>query len=231
MGGPVSSVSENCHEALATWPFPLDARPLPHDMTALWRTLLWLVCCGLAAGIGAGARAGDTTLTRPQAYERAAQLAALGAKLFADPSLSASGRMACATCHAPERAYGPPNALAVQLGGADMRTPGLRAVPSLKYLQVVPQFAEHYYESEDEGDDSVDNGPTGGLTWDGRVDRGRDQARIPLLSSFEMANADAAAVVAKVRQASYADALRQIFGPDFFDDADKAFAGVVEALE
>ena len=46
-----------------------------------------------------------------------------------------------------------------------------------------------YYESEDEGDDSVDNGPTGGLTWDGRVDRGRDQARMPLLSPLEMANA------------------------------------------
>jgi cytochrome c peroxidase len=207
------------------------ARRLPHDMIALWRTLLWLVCCGLLAGIGTGARAGDTVLTRPQAYERAAQLAALGAKLFADVSLSASGRMACATCHDADHAYGPPNALAVQLGGADMRMPGLRAVPSLKYLQVVPQFTEHYYESEDEGDDSVDNGPTGGLTWDGRVDRGRDQARIPLLSSFEMANVDAAAVAAKVRQASYADELRKIFGPDIFDDADKAFAGVVEALE
>ena len=71
--------------------------------------------------------------------------------------------------------------LAVQLGGKDMRQPGMRAVPSLKYLQVVPQFTEHYFESDDEGDDSIDNGPTGGLTWDGRVDRGRDQARIPLL--------------------------------------------------
>jgi cytochrome c peroxidase len=200
-------------------------------MIAPWQTLLSLVCCGLAAVIGAGARADEATLTRPRAYERAAQLAALGGKLFADPSLSASGRMACATCHDPDRAYGPPNALAVQLGGADMRTPGLRAVPSLKYLQVVPQFTEHYYESEDEGDDSVDNGPTGGLTWDGRVDRGRDQARIPLLSTFEMANTDAAAVVAKVRQTRYADALRRIFGTGIFDDTDEAFAGIAEALE
>ena len=32
-------------------------------------------------------------------------------------------------------------------------------------------------------------------------------------------------------QASYADELRKIFGPDIFDDGDKAFAGVVEALE
>ena len=139
----------------------------------------------------AGAQPSDTALTRPQAYARAAQLEALGRELFADPSLSASGRMACATCHDPQHAFGPPNALAVQLGGKDMQQPGLRAVPSLKYLQVVPQFTEHYFESDDEGDDSVDNGPTGGLTWDGRVDRGRDQARIPLLSPFEMANTDA----------------------------------------
>jgi len=95
----------------------------------------------------------------------------------------------------------------------------------------VPQFTEHYYESEDEGDDSIDNGPTGGLTWDGRVDRDRDQARIPLLSPLEMANADAGSLVGKVRQADYAGELRKIFGAAIFDDTDKAFAGVVEALE
>ena len=198
-------------------------------MRALGRILI--LCCTLLAGVSAGARAEDIALTRPQAYARAAQLTALGRTLFFDPSLSASGRMACATCHDPAHAYGPPNSLAVQLGGADMHQPGLRAVPSLKYLQVVPQFSEHYYESEDEGDDSVDNGPTGGLTWDGRVDRDRDQARIPLLSPFEMGNIDAAAVVVKARQASYADDLRKIYGTGVFDDTDRAFAAIVEALE
>ena len=68
------------------------------------------------------------------------------------------------------------------MGGPHLDQPGLRAVPSLRYLQAVPAFTEHFYDSEDEGDESIDNGPTGGLTWDGRVDRGRDQARIPLLS-------------------------------------------------
>src|SRR5579862_7768935 len=200
-------------------------------MFARWRTLLLLLWCGGLAGATAGAQAGDGALTRPQAYERAAQLAALGRKLFADPSLSASGRMACLTCHDPKHAFGPPNTLPVQFGGADMGQPGLRAVPSLKYLQVVPQFTEHYYESEDEGDDSIDNGPTGGLTWDGRVDRDRDQARIPLLSPLEMANADAGTLVGKVRQADYAGELRKIFGAAIFEDTDKAFAGVAEALE
>ena len=90
-------------------------------------------------------------------------------------------------------------------GGKDMRQSGLRAVPSLRYLQATPAFTEHFRDSDDEGDASVDNGPTGGLTWDGRVDRGRDQARLPLLSPLEMANDSPAAVVEAVRRSPHAD--------------------------
>ena len=190
-------------------------------------TLLGLVL-GLAFGV-AGAQAND--LTRAQAYTRAAALQSLGRSLFFDVSLSASGKMACATCHDPKHAFGPPNALAVQLGGKDMRQQGLRAVPSLKYLQVVPQFTAHYFESSDEGDESIDNGPTGGLTWDGRVDRRRDQASVPLLSPFEMANESVADAVARVRAASHADELRKIFGETIFADDATAFAAITEALE
>jgi cytochrome c peroxidase len=179
----------------------------------------------------ASVQAEDAGITRQQAYARAAALEALGRKLFADPTLSASGQMACATCHSPEHGFGPPNDLAVQLGGADKSKPGLRAVPSLTYLQAVPQFTEHYFESDDEGDASIDNGPTGGLNWDGRVDRGRDQARIPLLSPFEMANAGAAGVAAKLRRTSYAGAFKAIFGDAVMADDAKTFAAAVEALE
>ncbi len=96
--------------------------------------------------------------------------------------------------------------------------------------QAVPAFTEHFYDSEDEGDESVDNGPTGGLTWDGRADRGRDQARIPLLSPFEMANKDEAAVVASLSRAPYADAFKAAFGDDVFDHPGDAFDAAVEAL-
>lgn len=199
---------------------------------AVGRALLLVLLAALTFSIGrTAAQDGRAGLSRAQAYARAAALDALGRKLFADPSLSASGRLACATCHDPRFAYGPSNSLDVQWGGKTMREPGLRAVPSLKYLQAVPQFAEHYYESDDEGDSSVDNGPTGGLTWDGRVDRRRDQARQPLLSPFEMANDGAADVVAKVREAGHSDEMRRIFGDAIFDDSERAFAGVVEALE
>jgi cytochrome c peroxidase len=149
--------------------------------------------------------------------------------MFFDPSLSASGKISCASCHDPAFAYGPPNARSFQLGGLNGNRSGIRAVPSLKYLQVIPQFAEHYFDSEVTGDDSVDNGPTGGLTWDGRVNRGRDQARIPLLSPYEMANHNPAAVVARVRKASYAGELTALSGGNA--DSGAAFNTILEAFE
>jgi cytochrome c peroxidase len=192
--------------------------------------LLTIWFCALGT-VGVVAQSIEGPLSRQETFARAAELSRLGRGLFSDPSLSASGRMACATCHDPSHAYGPANALSVQLGGKDMRQPGGRAVPSLKYLQVDPPFSEHYHDSDDEGDDTIDNGPTGGLTWDGRVDRGRDQARIPLLSPFEMANATAADVVESVRRGSHAAELRRIFGDTIFADSERAFAGITEALE
>ncbi|MGE5148283.1 MAG: cytochrome-c peroxidase, partial [Candidatus Eiseniibacteriota bacterium] len=67
--------------------------------------------------------------------------------------------------------------------------------------------------------------------WDGRANRGRDQARIPLLSPFEMANDSTAAVVATVKKASYAEAMRHAFGKAVFDKTETAFAAVLESLE
>jgi cytochrome c peroxidase len=116
-------------------------------------------------------------------------------------------------------------------GSKDMRQSGLRAVPSLRYLQATPAFTEHFRDSDDEGDASVDNGPTGGLTWDGRVHRGRDQARLPLLSSLEMANESPAAVVAAVRRSPHANLLRRAFGKRIFADPERAFDGILQALE
>jgi cytochrome c peroxidase len=158
----------------------------------------------------------------------AAALTAIGRELFSDPALSASGKIACASCHDPKHAFGPANDLPVQRGGADGRSTGVRAVPSLKYTQNIPPFTEHFID--DEGDDSVDQGPAGGRTWDGRSQSFHDQARLPLFSPFEMANTDADAVVRKV-QARYAAQFRAAFGEKIFDDKALAFKGVLMALE
>jgi cytochrome c peroxidase len=158
-----------------------------------------------------------------------AAMTAIGRALFSDKSLSASGAMACSTCHEPSRAFGPPNDSPVQRGGEHGGRFGVRAVPSLMYAQNIPPFTEHYFE--DEGDDSIDQGPAGGRTWDGRARSAHDQARLPLFSALEMANADAAAVAAKVRRGNYAREFREAFGDTIFDDSDTAFKAVLMALE
>jgi cytochrome c peroxidase len=173
----------------------------------------------------------DPTPSPAAAYARAEAIAALGRSLFFDPALSVSGRMACASCHDPAHGFSAPNALSVQLGGPDLRRPGIRAVPSLMYGQDTPAFTEHYYESEDEGDESVDQGPTGGRDWDGRVDRARDQAALPLLDKNEIANANLGAVVAVVARADYASEVERLYGQGIFADADHAFGAITEALE
>ena len=158
-------------------------------------------------------------------------LSQLGRALFFDPRLSASGAMSCATCHDPAHHFAPSNARAVQLGGPRLDLPGTRAVPSLAYTAATPFFSEHYYESDEEGNEAIDEGPTGGRTWDGRADRPRDQAAIPLLAANEMANADEASVVAKVAAAPYAAELKRLHGDGIFQDTHKAFIAIGEALE
>lgn len=165
-------------------------------------------------------------------FERRAsaqELTELGRTLFFDRALSASGRLACASCHDPAHAYGPPNALAVQLGGPDGRQPGVRAAPSLMYRQTTPPFAEHFFDND--GNDSVDQGPTGGFAWDGRASSAHDQAEAPLLSPFEMANTDRRAVITRLAQSPSAKAMRADLGEHVFDSPMLAWNGLVLALE
>src|SRR6202046_2445751 len=185
---------------------------------------------GIARSQDLGRNAGNTPFYS-RSFEpmpSAAALATLGRQFFADPALSASGKIACATCHDPRFYFGPANTQAVQQGGADGRSFGVRAVPSLKYTQNTPAFTEHFVD--DDGDDSVDQGPAGGRTWDGLSQSFHEQARLPLFSPFEMANRDRDAVVAKV-QAGHAAQFRALFGDKVFDDKALAFKGVLMALE
>ena len=188
------------------------------------------------APIAASATASAATAPRASFYETPFErkpefktLVALGRALFADRTLSASGRASCASCHDPAHAYGPANRLPVQSGGAGLNLPGLRAVPSLTYHQSIPNFQPHFFDND--GNDSEDQGPTGGLDWDGRADSGHEQAAGPLLSPFEMANKDSAAVVAKLKASPNAAAMREAFGPHVFDDPAHAWNGLLLALE
>ncbi|MGO9933211.1 MAG: cytochrome-c peroxidase [Steroidobacteraceae bacterium] len=182
------------------------------------RLLLLLVASGALPVTVAAAESPGAVVSEPA-------LAALGRRIFFDQSLSASGRQACATCHDPRYAYGPPPGKAIALGGPHLDQRGTRAVPSLRYLRASPTFAlEHHFPDGDVG-------PIGGFTWDGRAASIREQAKLPLLADNEMANADPADVVRKLRKTRYAAEFRALFGRDVFDDGARAFDAALQALD
>lgn len=181
----------------------------------------------LSAAFTASFRSGDAAVAAADDVT----IAALGKQLFFDSSLSASGRMSCATCHSAAHAYGPANGLPVQRGGVHLDRQGLRAVPSLRYtLNRTPKWFHAIPNSLEEQLTEAEP-PAGGFTDDGRFNRLRDQATFPLLDASEMANAGPAAVVAKLRAAPYAADFRAAFGSTVFADVTTAFERARYALE
>jgi cytochrome c peroxidase len=159
-------------------------------------------------------------------------LAALGKLIFFDPSLSASGQMACASCHSPSHAYGPPDGAAIRRGGAKLDQPGLRAVPSLRYvLSRTPRWNAPYVGSAAERLLEGPEAPSGGYGWDGRFNTLRSQAEFPLLAAFEMGNADPGQVAIRLARAPYAAQFRARFGADIFAHPRQAYAQALAALE
>ena len=205
---------------------------IPRQALLLGAALL-LVACGKHGGDAAQAPA---VLSPPApsvapAAARPEQLlstrAQLGKRLFFDPTLSGSSRQSCATCHDPAHAYAPANALPVQLGGADLKTPGTRAVPTLMYKKYTHAYSDTYQNP----DQVSPPAPGGGFGWDGRADSLAAQAEIPLLAANEMANAGRADVAAKLRKAAYAEQFRAVFGAVSLDDDAKAVARAGAALQ
>jgi len=94
-------------------------------------------------------------------------------------------------------------------GGAKLDRPGLRTVPSLRYLADTPRFTRHSYR--DSGSEREDVGPAGGFMRDGRIDSLREQAVLPLLDPAEMANSNIQELARRLRNASYAPALGRAF--------------------
>lgn len=186
-------------------------------------------------------------------------MARLGQKMFFDPSLSGSGKMSCASCHNPGHAYAPANSLAAQFGGSELRLQGVRAVPSLTYLERTPRFMVRLDTAFDPDDrrlpkaarptlkstpNNAKTGPVdylnplqaeqvvpeGGMDWDGRAAILPDQAAGPLLDPREMANKDGSALLAKLKAAPYADELIAIFGPEVFSSPRAGLADICLAL-
>ena len=181
----------------------------------LVRTKFLILCAFIllsllsACGGGSGS---NSSASIPQSGTKLSAQATLGEKIFKDVSLSASGKMSCATCHDPANAHAQSNTLAVQMGGAKLDVPGFRAVPSLRYLDLTPSF---FF--------AADGTPTGGFTRDGRAQSLAQQAERPFLAPHEMANIDKADVIKKLQRAVYASEFKQVFGNGIFDQAELAF--------
>ncbi len=157
--------------------------------------------------------------------------AQLGRLIFFDPTLSASGRLACSSCHDPAQAYGPPDGAAVRLGGLARDRPGSRAVPSLRYvLNRTPVWSKPFIASPTERLLEGQEPAAGGFGWDGRFDTLQAQAAFSLLAPNEMANPGPEEIARKLSLAPYASQFRRVFGPAIFTHPRQAFARAREAL-
>lgn len=200
-----------------------------------------------------GANPHPVQLVRPPVAPLSA-VALLGKQLFNDPSLSASGKQSCASCHSAQHAYGPPNNLTVQMGGPHMDQAGYRPPPSLAYLYRQAPFSI----GPDQGDVDVAVNlnavavaaqgvqratktagvapaapamvPQGGLFWDGRADSLQLQAIGPMLNPVEMANSSIDSIAAKLRKSKYADAIGQFFGASVINNNNLLVSEVMFAI-
>jgi cytochrome c peroxidase len=213
------------------------------------RTIAWFLGAGLMAGAVfaaqpkglPGENPNPVHLIRPPVQPLSA-MAKLGRELFFDATLSSSGKMACASCHSPDHAYGPPNDAPVMLGGPDLTVQGARAVPSLTYLERQPDFS---IGPDDQPNENVNVAqqaeigktavrvqkiatqtaqnanvvPQGGMFWDGRADTLQSQAAGPLLDPREMDGGSMEVVAEKLRQAPYAQKFAGLFGPSILRDS------------
>lgn len=144
----------------------------------------------------------------------------LGKKLFFDKNLSTPTGQACADCHSPETGFANPNADYPVSQGVHKDRFGNRNDLPAAYAAFSPTF--HY--------DADEGLYVGGQFWDGRAAELVEQAKGPFLNPLEMSNPDAKAVVEKVRKSEYADLFRKVFGKATFEDPNKAFDMVAEAI-
>ena len=179
---------------------------------------LLLAACGGGGGSTPAASGGDATT-----LSAAAQL---GQKIFADTTLSASGTQSCASCHVASSAFaedatasGVDRGSPVPVGGAGMNQTGFRNTPSLMYASMIPAF---YIAS--------DGSPNGGFFRDGRAATLEAQAVLPFTTSFEMANADASAVVARLKTRPYLADFEALYGVAALDDPATALNRMGQAL-
>ena len=154
---------------------------------------------------------------------------ALGKDLFFDKNLSEPAGTACAACHGSQDGWTGPDAK-TNLGGAAYEGAvtgrfGNRKPPSIAYGGNSPVL--HL---------DTTNGWTGGMFWDGRAtgltlgDPLAEQAIGPFLNPLEQNNATAGVVVNKVKQSSYANLFKSVWGAEAFSDVNAAYNNIGRSI-
>jgi cytochrome c peroxidase len=225
------------------------------------RTIVWFLGAGLLAGAVFAAEPQKLPGENPNPIHLnrrpvapLSAMARLGREIFFDTSLSSSGKIACASCHSPDRAYGPPNDGPVMLGGPALTRPGARAVPSLTYLDRQPNFSIGPDDRENEtvtlaqmaaigqsaarvqktatqsAQSAANIVPQGGLFWDGRADTLQMQASGPLFDSREMDGGSVEMVADKLRHAPYSKRFAALFGEGVLENTNLLVAEATFAV-
>lgn len=130
----------------------------------------------------------------------------LGEMLYSEKRLSGDGTVSCATCHDPANAFTDRRALALGVSNNS----GTRNAPTILNSAFVSQ-----------------------LFWDGRTSRLEEQAKQPLLNSFEMGMSDDASVVSRLAAIpEYRERFDQVFGKQgiSIDTITKAIAAYERTL-
>ncbi len=216
----------------------------------------WIANPGASLQLTLGENPAPVELLRPD--RRPPSLyAQLGEKIFFDARLSSSGQLSCASCHDPQRFYGPPGGGGPAMyGGPRLASQGVRAVPSLMYLPnpsvfsigpdpagedppplALPQLAaaaqtapRAVKTAQSTAQSAVNIVPEGGLFWDGRVNTLQAQALGPLFNPLEMDGGSVQRVAALLRAAPYAGLFIRIDGPEIFDDPSLTVSEAVFAV-
>ena len=158
--------------------------------------------------------------------------ATLGKAMFFDKTLSASGTLACASCHAPSQHYLSPNQSMTPLGGVDGKAVGFRSAPSAAYAALTRAFRFLTGDNK-QGTGSIAKAgsPTAGQMWDGRIVDISTQASGPFLAPHEMANASSTTLRNKLLTRPYLAQFNAIYGMvTAASNADTVMANMANAI-
>lgn len=167
--------------------------------------LFWLTAAATLVALSAQRPLGlDAYMPVPEDNPLTASKIALGRRLFFDARLSADGRVSCASCHDPARAFGDGRQMSAGVQGRL----GTRNAPAL-----------------------INRGYGAAFFWDGRASTLEEQVLGPIENPVELGASVETVVAALAADRSYASPFEQAFGrPVCREDLARALASYVRSI-